>query len=194
MPLEAAAVDRLVALRDELEQKAREEIAKERADTATIDLDWGVRLHYQSQSAIIEVALPPGRDDCARLLGDALAASYLDEFGYRLDEPIVVAGLHLRAFSRHGAAELGEPRDAARSNGGGAPVTRAAYFGDRARGAVTCDVLRRSDFRSARPGPCLVDEPDCTIVIPPGWTATLDRAGSVVIRDSVDSTVQMGPS
>ena len=34
----------------------------------------------------------------------------------------------------------------------------------------------------SRPGPRLVDEPDTTIVVPPGWHASVDAHGNVVLE------------
>ena len=34
---------------------------------------------------------------------------------------------------------------------------------------------------TARPGPLIVEEMDCTVVVPPGWSATLDERGFIVM-------------
>ena len=68
----------------------------------------------------------------------------------------------------------------------GAPATeRTVWFG----GPVVCPVIGRSGLasrpsraggvRTARPGPFIVEEMDCTVVVPPGWSAGLDERGFV---------------
>ena len=68
----------------------------------------------------------------------------------------------------------------------GAPATeRTVWFG----APVACPVVGRSDLasrpsraggvRTARPGPFIVEEMDCTVVVPPGWSAVLDERGFV---------------
>jgi N-methylhydantoinase A len=37
-------------------------------------------------------------------------------------------------------------------------------------------------------GPCIVEEYDTTCLVPPGWTATLDRHGNIVLRYSSSRT------
>ena len=57
---------------------------------------------------------------------------------------------------------------------------RSAYFGPR-RGWLDAGVCNRSDLRTPRPGPCIVEEYDSTCLVPPGWTARLDGYGNIVM-------------
>ena len=75
--------------------------------------------------------------------------------------------------------------------GGGAGV----WFGE----PVLCPVIGRHDLASGRfrggadappasagiagatPGPFIVEEMDCTVVVPPGWSATLDERGFILM-------------
>lgn len=66
----------------------------------------------------------------------------------------------------------------------GNPRRRMAFFGGDA-GPVEVPVFARA-ARSTGPidGPLIIEEDDATCVVPPGWTATLDRHNNVVIEVS----------
>lgn len=55
--------------------------------------------------------------------------------------------------------------------------TREAYFPE-AGGYVTTPVLTR-DILTTVEGPAIIEDPEATIVVPPGWTATLDSQRTV---------------
>ena len=57
---------------------------------------------------------------------------------------------------------------------------RSAYFGPRS-GWLDAELFNRSDLRTPRPGPCIVEEYDSTCLVPPGWTARLDPHGNITI-------------
>ena len=72
-----------------------------------------------------------------------------------------------------------------------ATAEREVWFGE----PVRCPVIRRQDLASrpsnrsagdsgtspARPGPFIVEEMDCTVVVPPGWSAVLDERGFILM-------------
>ena len=57
---------------------------------------------------------------------------------------------------------------------------RCGYFGP--QGWLDCDVINRSELKAPHAGPCIVEEYDATCLVPPGWTARLDRYGNIVMR------------
>ena len=72
---------------------------------------------------------------------------------------------------------------------------RDVWFGE----PVPCPVIGRHDLASgpsaggagepappgvARPGPFIVEEMDCTVVVPPGWSAALDERGFILMARS----------
>jgi N-methylhydantoinase A len=60
---------------------------------------------------------------------------------------------------------------------------RSAYFGPRS-GWLDAELINRSDLRTPRRGPCIVEEYDSTCLVPPGWTAHLDTYGNIAIARS----------
>ena len=61
---------------------------------------------------------------------------------------------------------------------------REVWFGE----PILCPVIGRHDLArkssgddTARPGPFIVEEMDCTVVVPPGWSASLDERGFILM-------------
>ena len=59
-------------------------------------------------------------------------------------------------------------------------LARPAYFG-RTLGWQETPVLPRSALAAPRRGPVIIEEYDCTCLVPPGTTASLDAFGNIVI-------------
>jgi N-methylhydantoinase A len=58
--------------------------------------------------------------------------------------------------------------------------SRPAYFG-RALGWRETAVIARAALATPRPGPAIIEEYDCTCLVPPGATASLDGFGNIII-------------
>ena len=100
---------------------------------------------------------------------------------------VTATGRMPRVEFRAGAAEAG----GGTTTRNGAVTEREVWFGK----TVTCPVMGRLDLASgplradgmpaavetARPGPFIVEEMDCTVVVPPGWSATLDGRGFILM-------------
>ncbi len=66
-------------------------------------------------------------------------------------------------------------------------ATRRAYFGTDG-GWCDAALFSRSDLNQPRSGPCIVEEYDATCVVPPGWQASLDRSGNIVVEKNPAQT------
>ena len=99
------------------------------------------------------------------------------------------------------AKTVPEAGAAAESSAGGGAATREVWFGE----PVPCPVIGRHDLASGssdrsvnassdkdvdtaahavntgRAGPLIVEEMDCTVVVPPGWWAALDERGFILM-------------
>jgi 5-oxoprolinase (ATP-hydrolysing)/N-methylhydantoinase A len=139
-------------------------------------------VRYRGQSWSVTVELP-GEIDAVSLA--ELVARFEREherlYGTRLDPGSPV---DIRALRR---VSLGPERPATsyRADGPARAGTRLADFGD---GPVPARVCSRDDLREPGAGPILVDEPDTTIVVPPGWVARLDPASGALVLDHVHVT------
>ena len=99
------------------------------------------------------------------------------------------------------AAKGGMAAEGGASSDGVVEAEREVWFGE----PVLCPVIGRHDlaFRPSgsiggtpagargdreagtpRPGPFIVEEMDCTVVVPPGWSATLDNRGFILMSRS----------
>jgi N-methylhydantoinase A len=58
--------------------------------------------------------------------------------------------------------------------------SRPAYFGRRLGWRDTA-VIARTALATPMPGPAIVEEYDCTCLLPPGATASLDGFGNIII-------------
>src|SRR5258706_492887 len=65
-----------------------------------------------------------------------------------------------------------------------APVesSREAYFGPQTGRVHTRVIQRASLVQGKCQGPAIIEEFDSTIVVPPRWSASLDRLGNVVME------------
>ena len=89
------------------------------------------------------------------------ASSFENQFTIR--EPITPAG-----FPGEGDAE--------------APVVARRDGGVKTGGGIR--VRAGSGVGAARPGPFIVEERDCTVVVPPGWSASLDERCYILMSRS----------
>jgi N-methylhydantoinase A len=184
--LRRAAPEELQATVAALEAEARTRLAADGFAADRIEVRRSASLHYQGQSFELRVALSPGRLDAAALaaLEDAFGAEHERTYGHRagVEEPVELVSLEVIG---RGIPET--PRAAAAASAALAPdisiaaPRRRAYFGP-ASGWREAEVINRSDLRSQREGPCIVEEYDATCVVPPGWSARLDEYGNIVMR------------
>jgi N-methylhydantoinase A len=136
---------------------------------ATLEVVYEMR--YRGQAFELPIPGPPDPDP-ARLAED-FAGEHEARYGYR--DP----GGELELVTiRVAAVEPGpEPRPRAAGGGGMAEGERRARFG----GAwVETRVLRGEPGAGDRAeGPCVFELPEATLVLPPGWTASVDAAGTI---------------
>ena len=140
-------------------------------------------LRYVGQAFELSLPVPSGPlgDSEVRDLERIFEEEHEKTYGHRLagDRPIETVSLGVA-----GSVKTDRP-DAFRipaSGRRGDLRRRSAYFGPEV-GALDTPVIVRGDL-SATPqgGPLIVEEYDATTVVPPGWTASIDRLGQIVIE------------
>jgi N-methylhydantoinase A len=170
---------------DGLEAEARARLTEDGFAPDRIEIGRSASLHYQGQSFELRVPLAAGRLDRAALLTleEAFGAEHERTYGHRAgtEEPVELVSLEVI-----GRGIPDTPRAASAAAAGLAPdiaiadQRRRAFFGS-ARGWLDARVINRSDLASPHEGPCIVEEYDTTCLVPPGWTARLDRHGNIVM-------------
>lgn len=134
-------------------------------------------LRYGGQAHELTVDVPDPLDlaDMAKRFGDEHERTY----GHQAEAEAVEC-VTLRVIGRVPLANAAAMASAAEQSEDTPMVDRRrAFFGGDA-GLVDIPVLGRTQLAAAPiPGPLIVEEYDSTIVVPPGWDASLDAAGTV---------------
>lgn len=133
-------------------------------------------LRLQGQDAALTIPLDAPFDPAA--LRPLFLAAYRDTYGYTPTDTIEAVVLRLHAHARSGAPfdfRTARPVEATAS---GAPSSRLIHFGPAM--ALDTPVVHRDAVRGKSSGPLVIDCPDTTIVIPPGFTVGPDHTGSLV--------------
>jgi N-methylhydantoinase A len=138
---------------------------------------------YVGQNASLTVPFDGLPVDKAALavFAERFAQQHEHTFGYRSDKEVLQL-VSLKAVGR-GLDETPRVPDRARRAMEKVPEAscRQAYFGPE-HGWLDTPVLPRSALGAApQPGPLIVEEYDTTIVVRPGWTASLDGWNNVVL-------------
>jgi N-methylhydantoinase A len=142
------------------------------------------QMRYVGQGFEIHVELPDGAIDASYpgKVIEAFRQAYLRKNKF-VDEQGIVEGVDwtlVATHARHGNVDI---RMAESGAGRGAPVVmRKAWFPE-AGGFTDTRVLDRAALSGAAPfaGPVIIDDPYCTIVVPPGDTVHMNDAGHIII-------------
>jgi N-methylhydantoinase A len=138
-------------------------------------------LRYTRQAYELTVPLDGGAITPSTLLTLATAfhARHRQTYGHaNPDEPVQLVNLRVTAIGRLPTLRLAQQP----SGQAAAPRARAAWFPD--TGQVAVAVRRREHLAPGDRlvGPTIVDALDCTAVIPPGWTGSVDAQGFIRLR------------
>lgn len=183
-PLSAIDPHRLVAHYEEMQQEARDTMRREGIPAAAIRFERYADLKYGYQLQELSIPLPESHREGALL--DALTArfqaAHAQAFGYNTEDPIELVSVRLRALATVDRMKFADL--AAAGARAAAPVEpRQAFFGPR-HGLLQTRVFRRADLTRPCNGPLIVEEPDTTVVVPPGWSITRDDYGSLMLTKS----------
>ena len=123
----------------------------------------------------------PIRPDDLAALAEAFAVTHDETFGYRSDgEDLQFVSLKVVAQGIPDAPRLPD-RIALKREDKSSSDTRQAYFGPE-HGWMETPIATRAELDdSPRQGPLIVEEYDCTTVVRPGWSASLDSWNNIVI-------------
>jgi N-methylhydantoinase A len=146
-----------------------------------------VDLKYSYQLQELSVPFPTSNDSENLLvkLAGRFRAAHEQAFGYNTDDPIELVSLRLRELATVGDMKFSElaATIAPSSDAVAQSEPREAFFGPR-DGLLQTSVFRRADVIGVQDGPLIVEEPDTTVVVPPGWAVSRDEYGSLVLTKS----------
>lgn len=157
----------------ELEAELAAGMAAEGYDQGVYRVDRYADLRYSGQAHELTVAVPAplAIDGLARAFG----AEHERTYGHQAAAEAVEC-VTLRAIAR---VPVIDPPAPAAPKASGDESSRKAFFGA-AHGLLDVPVLGRGALATGdRVGPLIVEEYDSTVVVPPGWRASLDGLGTI---------------
>jgi N-methylhydantoinase A len=161
---------------DALARRASETLGGEGAVRAELDL------RYRGQS--FELTIPGGERPAPAALAAAFEAAHRERYGFS-DPEGEIELVTVRASVRQPAPEIalaaGRDRPGDRASGGAGEARResGAYFGGR---AWTTTVLTGPPAEAGLDGPAVIALDEATVVVPPGWRARADAAGTSILE------------
>ncbi len=167
---DALTAEAIAELVDELGDQAREELSEPEAELrATFEL------RYRGQA--FELAVAGDRHPDPRELREAFEALHEERYGYHdAEQELELVTLRVSATLSGTEVSL---------SGGQAPAApergerEATLEGER----VTMTTLRGSIPSGTEiKGPCVVELPESTLLVPPGWSGEVDDTGTIHIR------------
>ncbi len=156
--------------------------------TGDLTFEHSADLRYAGQAFSLTIdlheALAAG-DRAVETAGELFARQHQRVYGHHsTTDRVELVNLRLRArVSRETIWPSADVVDLPDISGAG---TRRVFFRN-TDGPVDTPVIRRSALASPRNGPLTVVEPDTTIVVPPGWLASLDPLGNVWMESGGDA-------
>jgi N-methylhydantoinase A len=169
---------------EDLIREGKERLAADGFDVDAMTLKRSATMRYVGQTFELPVSLPDRSLDADAMskLGEVFASEHERTYGHRAEPGHPVEIVTIRVLAR-GHRERKDPANltTARSETTPTEASRSAYFGGD-QGWVETPIIRRSDLKGGRTGPCIVEEYDATCVIPPGVRADLDPMGNILME------------
>ncbi|MFJ8761484.1 hydantoinase B/oxoprolinase family protein [Streptomyces cyaneofuscatus] len=165
-------VERLCA---ELADRTRDDLRADGVPDSAITTRARVLLRYAGTDAALAVAL-----DSVAAMGEEFTAVHRTRFGFTMDKPVVVETVSVEATGTTGEHGSGPVAPAPREGALQARATVTMYAEGREQQAP---LHRREDLRPTDTvtGPAVVAEDDATTVVDPGWQATTNATGHLVL-------------
>jgi N-methylhydantoinase A len=157
-------------------------------DVSGAVIERSIDLRYVRQASELNVALPEaaGPEDLNGLLSTSFHDAHEQQFGYcRLEESLVVSTLRLRiSIPNNDVSLAGFHRELSGDDASSGMRRRNVVFGMGSKEESTRIYSRASITGEGVAGPAIVEEPDTTVLVPPGWKACLDRIGTIMLERS----------
>ena len=170
----------LAALIEGLDSEARQTMASTGADTAALVTHWHAHMRYAGQSYDLAIDLDRPWDGQSAAgvidkLVDAFHAQHERRYAYRSDDETVEI-VQVRVSVRGAELDFPVPDDRPTGDADAEAGTRDVYFTG-IRETRAAKIWRRPmlSVGTAIAGPAVIEGEGSSALIPPGWTATVDR-------------------
>lgn len=185
-PLDSCDWSTVRGLYDDMRHEARASFAGEVVAEGTARHHLAADMRYAGQYHELRVALPEGVDGPRALtkIAAAFRARYEEVYGRALPHlPIEVLNWHLTAELPRPALASAPESGPAVGIVGARGRTRSVYFQRPTPGFRECRVYDRYHLSPGATfaGPCIIEEREATIVVPPGSDVTVDPHRNVLI-------------
>ncbi|MFD0691397.1 hydantoinase/oxoprolinase family protein [Actinomadura fibrosa] len=173
------ALGELADVFDGLERAALADLlAPDAPGEAAVERSVGIRFIGQAHAFTIELPSGPLTPGTVQRAADEFYKRYNESYGIDLRDPAEVTTARVRAVLPSGSRDV--PR-AEPDPDAGPPGTRRIWL-DGAFHDVP--VLARSACRPGGEvhGPCIVTEPQCSLLVPPGWRGGVDDHGALLLE------------
>lgn len=170
----------LTAVIGQLEARGRHLLERAGVD-APAHVETSLDMQYERQNYTLNVPLDDAISSVDRL-HQVFTEAYERKYGYRMDEqPIVIVNCRVSVVAVDERASAGQLQFEPAAEEPSARE-RLVYF-DEWGESRPCPLLTRDHLRpgSELPAPCIVEQPDTSVVIPPGVRASVDDTGTIVI-------------
>lgn len=177
------AAEQLASVYEDLERQARREIDRT-SPGAAVQWTRYAQMRYAGQGFEVHVDLPSGPIDHSypNVVSEAFNAAYLRRNKF-LDPQGAIEGVDWTLVATLPRTLPSRIRPAVKDRETSAKAaTRSCWFPE-AGGFVETRVLSRQDIVGGQeiPGPAIVEDPDCTAVVPPGDRVSLNTDGHLII-------------
>lgn len=168
---------------DELDAGCAELMRAEPVDTACVQTRFFADACYVGQAHYVEVPIEPALD--ANALVQALQAEfdrvYEQQYGHHAQSPVQL--VNLRVVKQAGAGDLPPVVPERASGTRAAPTGTRRLLTRRTQGFVQAAVHDRAALGAGATlvGPAIVEQPDTTVLIEPGWRGRVDRQGILIV-------------
>lgn len=181
------SVDEVIGILDGLSENVRTSLGEQDVPMDQQQLNWQADVRYEGQALLLTLEVDPARlrEQGLETLTAAFDAEHERQFTFALSEAHEL--VNLRAIARASQPTIaGKKLEQDSGDLNAAAVgTQAIYY---ARAEYTATVYDRAQLGLAQriPGPAIVVEIDSTTVILPGYYATVDNVGNLLIRPEGD--------
>ena len=169
-------------------EQAREQLEKGGFSGTQAEIRRFAGLHYMGQTFELTIPVADGPLDASSLaeLENLFAEDHERNYGHRAgpEEPVEIVNIQVVGRGIPDKPRVPKTISLDLPDAVERPQPRQAYFGSGV-GWLETPVLFRADLKTARNGPCIIEEYDSTCVVPPDATAELDGHGNIKITMSL---------